>query len=301
MSDFWDREVVERQHFEWMGLLPVRLHINECIGGGQLKWPIEWFESWLQGRTFARALSIGCGAGALERQLIERGLCARVDAFDASLASLHIAREAARDLPGIRYFAADFNHCLLPGNTYDVVFLHQSAHHVRRLERLFMQILRALKPDGILYLDEYVGPSRFEWSAERLAPQQAFYGALPRETRRTDVLPFPIQQDDPTEAIRSSAIEPALEIGFDVAARRPYGGTLLSIVLPQLATLDEKTLPYFIGCERALLAAGMPSFYAVIVATPKRGVKKLTALMRYAAVRLRMRLSAEWSRVRARP
>jgi len=300
MSDFWDREVVERQHFEWMGLLPVRLHINECIGGGDRKWPIEWFQSWLQGRTFERALSIGCGAGALERQLIERGLCARVDAFDASVASLHIARETAGNL-AIRYFAADFNQCSLPRNTYDVVFLHQSAHHVRRLERLFMQILGALKPDGILYLDEYVGPSRFEWNAERLAPQRAFYGALPREIRRTDVLPFPIQQDDPTEAIRSSAIEPALRIGFDVAARRPYGGTLLSIVLPQLASIDEKALPWCIACERALLAAGMPSFYAVIVASPKRGVKKLEALMRYAAVRLRMRLSAEWSRVRARP
>jgi hypothetical protein len=34
MSDFWDREVVERRHMEWMALLPVRLHINELIGGG---------------------------------------------------------------------------------------------------------------------------------------------------------------------------------------------------------------------------------------------------------------------------
>jgi len=244
-------------------------------------------------------LSIGCGAGALERQLIERGLCQSVDGFDASVASLAIAREAARGIGGIRYFAADFNQCALPGNTYDAVFFHQSAHHVRRLERLFMQLLRGMKPDGIVYLDEYVGPSRFEWTAEQLAPQQAFYSALPPATRIGDELPFPIQQDDPTEAIRSSSIEPALGIGFDVAARRPYGGTLLSILLPQMRSIDVG-LPYFIGCERALLAAGMPSYYAVIAACPKRGIRKAAALMHYAAVRLWMRLNAEWDRVRAR-
>ena len=281
MSDFWDREVVERQHSEWMALLPVRLHINQLIGGGEPKWPIDWFQSWLQGRNFQRALSIGCGTGLLERDLISHGLCERIDAFDASMASLRIARDAASS-NRIRYYAADFNRCALPRKTYDIVFFHQSAHHVARLEYLFTQILRALKPDGLIYLDEYIGPSRFEWSADRLAPQQEFYGALPREIRLGDRLPLPIQQDDPSEAVRSSDIEPALRIGFAVVARRPYGGTLLSLVLPQLKMTDD-ALPYCIGCERALLAAGMPSYYAIIVARPKR-VKAL-ALTSYLAVR----------------
>lgn len=291
MSEFWDREVVERKHNEWMALLPVRLHINELIGGGEPKWPIDWFESWLQGRKFERALSIGCGAGALERDLISRDLCERIDAFDASVGSLRIARETASS-DRIRYYAADFNRCVLPRKTYDIVFFHQSAHHVSRLEYLFTQVLLALKSGGLVYLDEYVGPSRFEWSAERLAPQQAFYAALPREIRMSHELPLPIQIDDPSEAVRSSAIEPVLRIGFDVVAQRPYGGTLLSVVLPQLKTTDA-ALAYCIGAERALLAAGLPSYYAVIVARPKR---RLLALIRYAAVRLLNR----WRSVRAR-
>ena len=297
MSDFWDRKVVQRQHCEWMALAPVRQHMNELIGGAaEPRWPIDWLESWLRGRTFARALSIGCGTGALERDLVARGLCERVDAFDASIASLAIAKQAATS-DRIRYFAADFNRCALPRDKYDAVFFHQSAHHVRRLEWLFNQIVGALKPGGIVYLDEYVGPSRFDWNAERIAPQQAFYRALPRELRTADALALPIQQDDPTEAIRSSSIEPALRIGFDIAARRPYGGTLLSIVLPQMKSTPD-ALPWCIACERALLAAGVPSFYAVIVARPKR--LRLAASMRYALARLRMRLNAEWRRFRAR-
>ncbi len=299
MSDFWDCEVVERQHSEWMALLPVRLHINELIGGGERKWPIDWFESWLQGRKFRRALSIGCGSGALERDLIGRGLCQCMDAFDASITSLHIAQKAAQDAglsDRIHYFAADFNRFALPRQAYDIVFFHQSAHHVARLERLFMQLLRALQAKGMIYLDEYIGPSRFEWNAQRLAPQQAFYTALPREIRVADQLPLPIQADDPTEAIRSSEIERSLRIGFDVQARRPYGGTLLSVVLPniRLDAVADAVLPYFVGCERALLAAGMPSYYAVVVARPKRGVRRVLALMRYAAVRFRHRLRDEW-------
>jgi SAM-dependent methyltransferase len=305
MSDFWDREVVERQHIEWMALLPVRLHINELIGEGERKWPIEWFEWWLQGRKFHRAISIGCGTGALERQLIERGLCEEVDAFDGSLTSLQIARHEARQAglaARIRYFAADFNRCALPLRTYDIAFFHQSAHHVERLERFFMQLLRALEPNGLVYLDEYIGPSRFEWSDDRIAPQRAFYSSLPAYFRLHDRLPFPIQQDDPSEAVRSSEIEPALKVGFDIAARRPYGGTLLSLVLPNVRfDALAGSLPFFIGCERALLAAGMPAFYTLIVARPKRHFRRAIAQTRYAAKRLRNRIRREWIRLRARP
>jgi SAM-dependent methyltransferase len=305
MSEFWDREVVEQQHFAWMSLLPVRVHINELIGGDRPLWPIEWFERWLQGRTFARALTVGCGSGNLDRQLIQRGLCQTVDGFDGSITSLAIARAEAKQAglaSRIRYFASDFNHTVLPRRKYDIVFFHQSAHHVARLERLFQRILQALKPDGLIYLDEYVGPSRFEWSDEVLAPQQSFFERLPPQIRRLDRLPLPIQQDDPSEAFRSSEIEAVLRIGFDIAARRPYGGTLLAVVLPhlKLELFSDADLASVIAHERELLAAGMPSFYAIVVGRPKRGLRKWLAVLRYMAIRLARRISSEWNRVRAR-
>ena len=306
MSDFWDREVVERRHMEWMALLPVRLHINELIGGeGPRKWPIEWFEWWLKGRKFRRALSVGCGTGALERQLVQRGVCEHVDAFDASLTSLYIARNAAHEAglaERIRYFAADFGECVLPRRTYDLVFFHQSAHHIERLERFFARMLDSVKPDGLVYLDEYVGPSRFEWSDALLAQQQAVYSSLPAALRTGDRLRLPIQEDDPTEAVRSSQIEPQLKVGFDIVARRPYGGTLLAVVLPQLRLdmVSDAELAPIIARERELLAAGVPSFYAIIVAQPKRGIRGAIGRIRYAAARLRRWIRARWIRYRAR-
>lgn len=305
MSSFWDQEVVHRHHVEWMSLPAVRMYINRAVGGDEPRWPIDWFQWWLGERRFDRALSIGCGAGALERDLIGRNLCRTVDAFDASVTSLHVARDEARKEgfgDRIRYFGADFNTVPLPRRHYDIVFFHQSAHHVLRLERLFSQILDALKPDGLLYLDEYLGPSRVDWSERLIEPQRELFAAIPPALRSSENLPLPIQPDDPTEAVRSSEIEQRLGIGFDVVARRPYGGSLLSVILPnvRLDRLDEGTLSLLIGCERALLAAGMSSFYAVIVARPRRGVRRMWSKIYYLGAMALRRLSALTQRFRAR-
>lgn len=269
-----------------MGIDEVRTYLNHLIGGDEPLWPIEWFERWAGQRRFDRALSIGCGAGALERQLIERGVVRSIDAFDGSVVSLREARRAA-DATGhgdrIRYFAADFNEPALPRRRYDIVFFHQSAHHVGKLEKLNRAVLRTLKPDGLVYLDEYVGPSRFDWKDDLVTAQRAEFAAIDPALRLRDDLPYPIQEDDPSEAIRSSDIEGQLRIGFDVIARRPYGGTLLSLVVPQLRV--ERLTPHdvlrLIDRERALLAGGHRSYYAIVVAKPKRGMAKTWARLRY--------------------
>ena len=74
-QDFWDREVsMEAFHAtNWMQNPVVHEYINASIGTRERAlWPLDWFEEWLSGRRFHRALSIGCGTGALERDLIRR-------------------------------------------------------------------------------------------------------------------------------------------------------------------------------------------------------------------------------------
>lgn len=267
----------------WMAIPEVRVYLNSLIGNGEMLWPIEWFERFLGGRTFDHALSIGCGSGALERELVQRGLCSGVDAFDGSVVSLREARREADRLPfgeRIRYFAADFNAPALPKALYDVVFFHQSAHHVAKLEKLYRAIMRALKPGGIVYFDEYVGPSRFDWDARRdlLDPHRRIFDQLPRSLRAVEQLNVPIQADDPSEAFRSSAIESQLTIGFDVIERVPYGGGILSVIMPNLRVeaLDSPTLQRLIDEDRAA-----PAFYTLIVAKPKRGLRGAIARARY--------------------
>jgi len=286
-GDFWDREVVDPVHTSWMEDLRIRERINAMIGGTEPMWPIDWFDRWLGGRKFERGLSIGCGTGPLERDLVKRGLCKSIDAFDGSVHSLLIAQRAAREAglsDRIRYFASDFNRPALPRKRYDIVFFHQSLHHVGKLEKLYRAVLLALKPGGHLYLDELIGPSRTQWTDALAAAQREVYGTIPRDLKTMDEMPFPIQPDDPSEAIRSGEIMEQLRIGFDIEELRGYGGNLLAVLYPLIDwhRAPEDLIPRLMREEDRLLEKEQ-SYYAIVVARPARGVRKLYASWRWFA------------------
>lgn len=268
---FWENELVASVHSGWMHFPAVRQHIIEQIGVGY-GWPMDWLLHQLQGRTFERALSIGCGAGSLERDLIQRGICTRIDAFDGAIASLAIAQQEAAGMP-IRYFAADFNRPVLPRGVYDAVFFHQSLHHVAKLERLLRAVMFALKPDGLVYLDEYVGPSRTWWTAARYTRERELFRELvPEHARLAKELPFPIVYGDPSEAVQSGSIREQLAVGFEIVAERGYGGNLLSLMCPAVwwEHADDDQLQRLIDAERRELAGGADPYYMLILARPKR-------------------------------
>src|SRR5215212_344230 len=281
---YWDREVVAQEYQSWMSHPHVRWAIISAVSGSPQEWPLDWFTSWLKGRTFRRGLSIGCGSGGLERDLLTRGICAEMDAFDGSPESLRIAREEAAKAglaDRIHYFPGNFNEPHLPENAYDVVFAHQSLHHVAKLEKLYRAVLRALRPDGLFYLDEYVGPSSQQWNAISFAAHRALYDMIPESQRLASVLPLPIEPADPSEAIRSDEILPQLSIGFDILERRDYGGNLLGPIFPYVEQSDS-LIDSLITAEQELLSAGQPSFYTIVIARPRRSTALAKA--RYFAV-----------------
>jgi SAM-dependent methyltransferase len=264
----------------------IREYINQSISGLPDAWPMDWFIQWLRGRRFARALSVGCGTGPLERDLIRRGLCSQVDAFDGSPQSIEIAKNlAASEGVGdrIHYFVGDFNEPRLPRRDYDIVFFHQSAHHVAKLEKLFSRLLRAMKPDGLVYLDEYVGPSRFDWDDQLVAPHREFFDRIAPKSRLFERLPLPIQPDDPSEAVRSNEIVPQLQRGFRILERRDYGGTLLSVIYPAInwSNAAPALITEMLAGEQRMLSEGHESYHAIIVAMPKPRLARWYAVVRY--------------------
>lgn len=238
------------------------------------------------GRYFNRVLSIGCGSGAFERDLVRRGLAHDIDAFDASPASIDLAQKtaAAEGIAGsIRYWIADFNTIKLQPAAYDLICFHQSLHHVQALEHLLRQVRRALRQDGLLYLDEFIGPSRTYWNDDTVRWYRALYQVFPRDVRYFEEFPMPIQKEDPSEAIRSSEIYSRLTIGFSIESFRGYGGNILAVLFPSFVVdrLTNDQVAVLIALEQALLGAGAPHFYAVIAARPKTGVAAAVADLRY--------------------
>ena len=82
---------------------------------------------------------------------------------------------------------------------------------------------------------------------------------------------------DPSEAVRSAEILPLLDDYFDIVEHKPYGGTLLHIllshVLPVLdldAPEDVEILRSLMREEREAIASGeLPSDFVYVVATPR--------------------------------
>lgn len=290
-ASFWDRG-----HHEgitsWMENPVVRDYVNGRFEG---EWPAQWFVRRLNGRRFRRALSVGCGTGSFERLLVQEGVCESVDAFDASIQSLASARaeaQAAGVGSRIRYFGADFNRPALPSAAYDLVVFHQSLHHVERIESLLAAVLKALQPDGILYLDEYVGPSRIDWTRGLLRGATNAHAEVPPDARVHDELLYPIQSDDPSEAIRSSDILGQLRVGFELDELRGYGGNIVAVLYPEVHwdRAPASLLPRLLELDAAAEARRGP-YYAVIVARPRTGLARTIALARYA-------IAPQWRRYR---
>jgi len=284
-ADYWNKEVVEQAYSSWTADLQVRARINTMVTGDRHTWPLDWFAHRLP-KPFERGLSIGCGPGHLERQAIRLGICRRIDGLDISEESLAAARRTAEEegmADAIRYARGDFNNPSLPRNKYDIVFFGFSLHHVAKLEKLFRHVLRALRPDGVVYFEEYVGPSASEWNPERLRTPSTVYALLPREWRIHETLPMPVNLSDPSEAIRSSEILRQLRVGFEIVEKRDFGGNLLAILYQAIDwdVAPREAVGLLLEAEQALLASGEESFYSVVVARPVRGAKRLLARARY--------------------
>jgi|GEM_PF-277731 len=280
-EEFWDRHhhIVEDPGF-WMAHPLCRLAINRRVSGDPNVWPLSALAA-CAGRRFRRALSLGCGTGSLERAAMRLNFCEEIGALDSSEASLHVAREKALEegIAGIHYRRGDLNHLRLPRRTYDVAIFHQSLHHVASIEKLLARVALSLTPDGLLALDEWTGPSRYEWDAKRLARVRRLFEHLPPEWRRWLELRDPIEHEDPSEAIRSSAILPSVRQLFRVIVERPYGGHIVSILLSQAALdrIPKDLLDRLVSCWLAIEDEDLArdpalSFHTALVARPRVGI-----------------------------
>ena len=232
--NYWDAVAHHVDYDQnWMAHPLVRAAINTRVSGDPNVWPITALRRWL-GKSIGPSLSIGCGLGGLERSLIEENISRDVTGIDVSESVLAEARRAAGSMP-IRYIATDARQFLREHKAvFDGIFFHQSLHHFDRLDELMDLVARSLQPDGFLWYDEYVGPSRDEWTWWKLLPATIAYYRLPARVRRPHLIRAPINREDPTEAIASSSIVPATEPRFRIIERRDYGGNLLAMLYPNL-------------------------------------------------------------------
>jgi SAM-dependent methyltransferase len=235
---------------QWTHLETIQEMINRQVTGDADTGPLDWFFTRMgQKRRVPvdRALVLACGVSSgIERTLITEGWVREVVAVDISPGALAHAEEITKSLgiDGIRYQIDDMNDLAVEG-PFDAVIGISAIHHCMDLENLYQSIDRILTPDGAIFINDFIGPSRFQWSDAQVLQVNRLLQILPDRfvltktglTRRfyDRVSPETIAAFDPSEAVRSAEILPLLAERFHIEERRSYGGDVLHLVLGAIA------------------------------------------------------------------
>lgn len=194
-----------------------------------------------------RGLSLACGSGRAERNALAAGICKSFHGVDVAEDAIEEAKRiAASEGLDITYSVADLNTVELEPDAFDLVITQNCLHHIMQLEHLADEIHRALRPGGMLWIQDYVGESQLQYSDRRLQIANEVLSLLPEKLRtnrvsgalKADVVqPVPGKDISPFEGIRSAEIMPIFLGRFEVVEKRDSGG-ILRLLLPLGAKHD---------------------------------------------------------------
>ena len=133
-------------------------------------------------------LSLGCGSGRAERFFLKRGICERFTGIDvAPDAVVEAQAHADREGLPLRYVCQDLNALDLGDQRFDLVICQTILHHVLQLEHVLDAIERALSPEGVFYVHDYIGETQFQFSDARLHWYNEVLKALPEPLRTSRI------------------------------------------------------------------------------------------------------------------
>lgn len=211
----------------------------------------------LDGRVLGKGVSVGCGNAAKELDLIQSGLVECFDLCEFSEARIAEARARAEKLglsDRIRFIQGDAFEQVTGCDQYDLVHWNNALHHMFDAEEAVRWSHWVLKPGGLFYMDDFVGPTRFQWSdlalnlathvrlmldARFLANPRKPDDRLPTDIRRPN--PDKLKAVDPSEAADSGRILDSIRSHFPAVEIIATGGIVYHMALSDiLHNFDEE-------------------------------------------------------------
>jgi ubiquinone/menaquinone biosynthesis C-methylase UbiE len=275
----------------WWQVPKIQEHLNYRMTGDSRLTFREWaVNAYFRDGKPRKAISLGCGIGGREIAWAKERVFESLLGVDLAPKCIATAQESARkegvsDL--VSFVVSDVSGVLLGDQKYDVIIFEHSLHHFSDVPALLDRVMASLSPGGMLYIDEYVGPCRLQYTRKQLAFANAALQLIP-ETFRIDcsgrwrkdkvVSPGPLMMylSDPSEAVESDRILPELRKRFDFIVERNPGGTIFPLVIQDIACnfindqIAIEALSQILEMEADLIDRGwLESDYVSIVATPK--------------------------------
>lgn len=235
VSDFW---VIPEITDKW----------NEIISGNpKVIYEDYVYEKYLKGKSNLKLLSVGCGEGFHDRNFAKYDCFKSVLGMDYSPESIRVAKEKAQEKNyNVTYECGDFYERKFT-EKYDVILFSSSLHHFDKIDFFLENKIKPLLNDnGILVIFEYIGPNRLQWRTSQLKRSNELLKQLPLKYRlyydgatvKSKVYKpgyFRMLMVDPSEAIDSEAILPALHKHFKILEEKKLGWNILHLLLKGIA------------------------------------------------------------------
>jgi SAM-dependent methyltransferase len=298
IADHWDSRTAAGHagRINWWQSTLIREHVNRLVAGRPFKrisqGLLHTVREHVGDRTFDLGVSVGCGVGNKEMALIREGLVQRFDLYELSPARIDRGRQLATDL-GLEdrvQFRREDAFEAVSAESVDFVHWNNSLHHMLDVDAAVAWSRRVLKPLGLFYMDDFVGPTRWQWSDKSVDLGNRIREILPEKYLRNPLYPAHgsallertvqrrsrewVAQQDPSEAADSGRIIESVRRHFPNAQVTLTGGVVYHMTLPHmLDNFDEddeydRTLLRLLMLidELCIELPGMESHYAVAFA-----------------------------------
>ncbi len=186
------------------------------------------------------ALSLRASDAKLELALVEAGSCERLTGLDDEQSRVDFA--AGRVPEPLRQrvrFELGALEQWQPPEPLGAVVSRSFLHRRDDLETVLDRLAALLEPGGLLFVEDFVGPSRFQWTDAQLQAINRLLAQLPQELltdlsatdgrrKRSVERPDLVERiaATPHEAVRSEEILPLLDERFERVEVCPYGGAV---------------------------------------------------------------------------
>jgi 2-polyprenyl-3-methyl-5-hydroxy-6-metoxy-1,4-benzoquinol methylase len=232
---------------------------EKSTGNPDLSYEAYFTQKYLADKSNLHLLSVGCGSGLRERNFAVFPNFATIEGIDFAEAQVYEASlHAKKENPDqIYYHTGDFLQHLFNREQYDVILFNSSLHHFNHIETLITnRVIPLLKPEGYLIIFEFVGPDRLQWKKEQLDFANNLLRQIPKKYKRR-YNSYAIKRkiyrpgwlrmilNDPSEAIASTTILPAIHKHFKIVEEKKIGWDITHILFKDIAhnflSRDEET------------------------------------------------------------
>ena len=236
-NDSFRRKLDEKpRQFAWHSEIVHSYMIRNYLDGASVS---MYLKHYLGDKVIKRGLEVGGGLGKQAVQCYRMLGAEQFDVLDISDFSVAKGNEMAKEQGiNVRYAVSDLNRDKLPENQYDLIVASGSLHHIENLEHLFEQIGRALKPDGVFFANDYMGPSKMQWTDNQIAIMNHLLATFPDQYAKVrhrddqvfkEVTRIPLEifaRVDPSEGVRSAEIFSVMQDYLDIMDIVPIGNTV---------------------------------------------------------------------------